>query len=468
MMSSHLFDSTIVALATPPGTGAVAVVRLSGPSAWAIAAKLFAPTSGEAFSPWQAQHGVLHTDNTSDDGNDALLDEVLALSFKAPKSFTGEDVVEFHLHGSPYIAQRVLAACVAAGATMAGKGEFSQRAFINGRLDLSQAESILELLNASGDKVLDAATNNLRHQTLATHINGLCETLIHIQSQIVASVDFPDEVDEPDRHSLLKELENLDTRLQALEASAQASQVIRGGIRVALLGRPNAGKSSLFNRLLASERAIVTDIAGTTRDTVEEPLMIEGIPVTLVDTAGLRHDTVDAVESIGIDRSWQAAKGAYAALYLVDSSQGLSDDDNAALATLAKDYPQLPVQIVSTHADIADTTIPNSMAVSSVTGQGIADVVAVLSQWVQQAMATGAQQETLQQQLCLSQRQHQCVIIARVALAQTVEALANPLSPLDLATVPLTDVLRQLDAMVGRDTTEDVLTAVFSQFCVGK
>ncbi|MFN8614656.1 MAG: tRNA uridine-5-carboxymethylaminomethyl(34) synthesis GTPase MnmE [Vampirovibrionales bacterium] len=310
--NTSLFETTIAALATPTGAGALGIVRLSGPKAWTIAQALFTPTSspqkqGAEPKPWTprlAQLGVLQ----SSDG--LWIDQVLLLPFKGPHSATGEDVVEFHCHGSPAVLSAVLKACLHEGALAAQPGEFTQRAFVHGRLDLTQAESVLDLIHTHSPRLMDAATHNLHQRTLQQTIQGLCEPLIALQSQLTACVDFPDEVDEPPRYDLLSQAQLLEHQVQALLSSSRHNAPIRQGLTVVLVGAPNAGKSSLFNALLTQDRAIVTPLAGTTRDTLHETLWINGIAVTLVDTAGLRNDHADMVEALGIERTREAIEHA--------------------------------------------------------------------------------------------------------------------------------------------------------------
>lgn len=467
----HLFDTTIAAIATPPGTGAVAMVRLSGPNSWAIAKKLFRPAFGE-LQPWQASYGEVVTLDGSN-----RLDEALVLPFKAPKSFTGEDVVEFHCHGGGFLAATVLENCLAAGAIAAQPGEFTRRAFLNGRVDLSQAESILDLLDARGTAMLDVATHNLREATLAQRMEAMTEQLIAIQSTIVASVDFPDEVDEPDRDELNKKVASLHQQLQQWVSSSQHHQWIRQGLQLAIVGRPNAGKSSLFNHLLTAERAIVTPIAGTTRDTLEDTLHINGLPVTVVDTAGLRDNTTDTIEAMGMDRSWQAANNAQGVLFVVNGTEGLTPEDHDTLSRLTENTHHCPIMLVVTHRDqCLDLrcweTLPSGVhrqaIISNTTGEGLGALQTMLAEWVSDYRNQSGFSENNQAQLCLNQRQRQCLETGQSALESVLEGLANPNLPVDLLTVPLTDALRALDSVCGRDTTEDVLTSVFSQFCVGK
>lgn len=478
--SLHQFESTIVARATPMGEGAVAVVRLSGLDSWAIANKLFTPANKQPLKPWHIAYGEITV--TDNDGQRSRLDEALVLPFKTPKSFTGEDVIEFHLHGGEFLTGAVIEACMALGAHPAQAGEFSRRAFLNGRIDLSQAESILDLLNAQGSAMLNAATGNLREEQLAQQINAMSEQLIAIQADIVASVDFPDEVDEPDRKKLISLANSLLEQLSQWITVGQHHQWVRHGLKLALLGRPNAGKSSLFNQLVAAERAIVTPIAGTTRDTVDDHFTLGGVPITLTDTAGLREKTDDTVEAIGMDRSWQAAKQANGILYLVNLCDGLTHDDRQTLRALASQHEHLIV--VGTHQDVSAQTVDvekeikrfsdeidkplQYLSISNLTGTGLSNLINLLENWVSQCRYSKVMDVKAQQQICLNQRQRVCLQNGLTAIELLLSGLKDECLPLDMLTIPITDGLRALDSVLGRDTTEDVLTSVFQQFCVGK
>ncbi|MDH4378869.1 MAG: tRNA uridine-5-carboxymethylaminomethyl(34) synthesis GTPase MnmE [Vampirovibrionales bacterium] len=465
--NTSLFETTIVALATPPGRGAIGVVRLSGPRAWAIAKQLFTPANPQAtLSARQALFGTLHAPNHPVQ----LIDEVLVLPFKSPQSFTGEDVVEFQCHGSPTVLNAVVQACVNCGATPALPGEFTQRSFLHGRLDLTQAESVLDLIDAKGERMMAAATANLHHKTLQTALASVCEGLIHLQAQITASVDFPDEVDEPQRGGLISQAHALSQQVTALVASSQHSHWVRNGLTVVLMGRPNAGKSSLFNALLTQDRAIVTPLAGTTRDTLQETLMVEGIPITLVDTAGLRDENTDVIEQLGIARTWEAVARAQAVWMLVSSAENLTIDDTAAWQRLEEKFPHVARQGLWTQVD-REATKPSPLgwiATSAKTGQGLPELMEWLKAFVAKQVGQTAHGNAQQQQWVLTQRQQTCLAQCQEALIRLEDAFSQPSLPLDFATVPLTDALRSLDSLLGRDTTDDMLSSVFSQFCVGK
>ncbi len=446
-------EDTIAAIATPPGQGGVAIIRVSGPRAWEIALGHFSHRDN-AREAGRIYHGWM------EDTAGQLLDEVLILLFKAPHSYSGEDVAEIHCHGGEALSHKILSLCLAAGARPAQPGEFTLRAFLNGKMDLTQAESVMDLVSANSERLISQASANLKNRSLGRAIEQISGPLIDLQSRIVASIDFPDEVAEPDRAALQAELEAVVNRVQRLKEGARRNRMVRDGLKVAILGMPNSGKSSLFNALLATDRSIVTDIAGTTRDVVSETLEIAGIAVTLIDTAGIR-ETRHSIEMMGIERSWQAAEAAHFIFYVVDATVGLLRYDTQILSRLD---PRTTLIIGNKKDLIADLKPhPGWYYISARTGEGIEAIHTELERMIrnQASEDTGVS-------LSLNQRQVACCEAVAESLHVAWEALANPATPLDIVTIPLTEALGKLDELMGRDTAEEVLSSVFSQFCVGK
>lgn len=445
-------DSTIAAIATARGQGSVAVIRISGKEAWSIAYELFSRKN------IKFQHGRFYHGWIVDNSN--IIDEVILLSFKDPSSYTGEDVIEIHCHGGDVICHKIMGLCVKNGARIAMPGEFTMRAYLNGRMDLTQAESVMDLISSRSNRLIAQASGNLKNRSLGKYIDDMSLGLLNLQAQIVASIDFPDEVDEPDRHTLANKLDECLEGISRLKESAQRNRMVREGLKVALLGMPNSGKSSLFNALLASDRSIVTDQAGTTRDVVTEVLDIDGIAITLIDTAGIR-ETNHSIEMMGIERSWKAATEAQIVIYLIDCSVGVLRYDMQILNKLEASN----TIVIGNKKDLlraGQKTFPNWIYLSVKTREGMDEIYAAL----QEKIRSFSHDDT-GLTISLNQRQIKCCVEVEECLNYAREAIHSTL-PLDVVALPMTEALRKLDELMGRDTTEEVLTNVFQQFCVGK
>ena len=455
-------SDTIAAIATPLGTGGVGVIRLSGMDSWVIAQKI---CPGHDFKPGCIAHRWLME---PDNGDGTVIDEVLVLPFKAPHSFTGEDCIEIQCHGGLSLIQKALSICLTHGAILATAGEFTKRAVLNNKIDLTQAESVLDLIHAEGEALIKAAAYNLKYRHIGTWLEENLQAIACIQAEMTASIDFPDEVEEPNRQVLIEKLELLITMLTHRIMANQKNTIIRQGYKIAIIGKPNAGKSSLFNVLLAKEKAIVTDIAGTTRDILEETMQVNGIPLVLMDTAGLRENSTDKVEQIGIERSHAVAENADAVIWVLDATTLGEIDDEA----LIQNWGHKPGLVVFNKQDLPgfseelEIDIPScwqKISVSTFTGHGIDAITTWLNTLITKQLPSQNKIETL-----LSNQQ---VIVLQVVLENmknTQNTLKNQQLPIDLATGPLTDALLALQGLLGRDTTEEMLDKVFSQFCVGK
>jgi tRNA modification GTPase len=445
-------DTTIAAIATARGQASVAVLRISGRDAWDIARAMFSRKKIK-FEPGRFYHGWI-----TDNGN--IVDEVLLLVFKGPNSYTGEDVVEIHCHGGDVISHKILRLCVKLGARLAMPGEYTMRAYLNGKMDLTQAESVMDLISSRSERLLSQASNNLKNRSLGKYIDEMSQDLLDLQAQVVASIDFPEEVEEPDRQVIAAKLETCLQGISRLREGAQRNRMVREGLKVAILGMPNSGKSSLFNALLARDRSIVTEHAGTTRDVITETFDIDGIPITLIDTAGIR-ETRHSIEMMGIERSWQAASEAQIVLYLIDASVGLLRYDTQILAKLD---PQTTI-VVGNKKDLLTAghkIYSNWVYVSVKTRDGMNDIYAALQQKIR---AFSHEDDGFT--LSLNERQIRCCEEVEERLRNAYEAIHSTL-PLDVVTLPMTEALRKLDELMGRDTTEEVLSNIFERFCVGK
>lgn len=450
------WDDTIVALATPPGVGAIGVLRLSGHQAIDVVNVLFPSKDLHA----QASH-TLHVGALKKEGE--VLDEVVVSLYKSPRSYTGEDVVEISCHGSPYVQQRVLDACIAAGARLAKPGEFTQRAFLNGKLDLTQAEAVADLIAANTKASQKTALHNIRGG-FSSVLSTLREQLIRFSALIELELDFSQEdVEFADRTDLKNLVGEILRQTSSLLHSFQLGNVIRNGVSVAIIGKPNAGKSTLLNALLNEERAIVSDIPGTTRDTIEEVLNIDGILFRLIDTAGIRSHSADAIEKVGIERSLQKRREADLVLYLFDATATALDDLLKAEEELKDEG--IHYLLVGNKADIANTDSlkfgQNILFIAAKTGVGIDTLK-------QRMVAAVLQENTLGENVVVTNARH------FHALQQVAQSLREVLSgldqniPGDLLALDIRRSLHYLGEITGEVTSEDQLDFIFSKFCIGK
>ena len=453
MQEINLETPTIAAVATAvaPGQGGIAVIRLSGPDAQRA---VRAVTSFPGDQRWES-HRVLYGHVTAADGVERL-DEVLVLLMLAPRSFTAEDVVEIHCHGGVMAVQRVLARVLEQpGVRRALPGEFSQRAVLNGRLDLTRAEAIVDLVAARSQRAAQLAMAGV-DGGIQRRIEVLRERLLDQLSELEARVDFEDDLPALDGQALLTVLRSVRDDLLQLVADGERGAAVRQGLRVALVGRPNVGKSSLLNRLSRRERAIVTDLPGTTRDLLESEIVLEGVPITLLDTAGIRS-TNDAVEQLGIARSHDALASADLVVLLFDLTDGWTDEDQVLRERIPADVPHL---LVGNKADLSDAVVPADVTLSAVTGVGEAQLVQALLQRCG-ALADGSLL------LSLNQRQADLARVAAAALDRSEQVAADGL-PWDFWTIDLRQAIHSLGEITGEELTESVLDRIFSRFCIGK
>ena len=455
---------TIAAIATAvaPGQGGIAVIRLSGPDAQPAVRTI---TRIPGRQPWES-HRVLYGHVLAADGQERI-DEVLVLPMLAPRSFTAEDVVEIHCHGGVIAVQRVLARVLAQpGVRRALPGEFSQRAVLNGRLDLTRAEAISDLVAARSQRAAQLAMAGV-DGGIQQRITALRERLLDQLSELEARVDFEEDLPPLDGQALLRELQAVRRDLLNLVADGERSAALRSGLRVALVGRPNVGKSSLLNRLSRRERAIVTDLPGTTRDLLESEIVLEGVPITLLDTAGIRV-TTDAVEQLGIARSHDALASADLVLLLFDLSAGWTPEDEALRQSIPDVVPHL---LVGNKADLRPSSgagvdaavaagVAADVCLSASTGVGEAELIQTLLSRCG-AVTDGSLL------LALNQRQADLAQQAAEALARSEQVAAEGL-PWDFWTIDLRQAIQSLGAITGEELSESVLDRIFSRFCIGK
>lgn len=459
-MSLSASADTIAAVATAvaAGEGSVAIVRISGAAAEAIGRSLFRPAG---VQQWES-HRVLYG-HVQDPLSGELIDEVLLLLMRAPRSFTRETVVELHCHGGLICVQRLLELVLAGGARRALPGEFSQRAFLNGRLDLTRAEAISELITARSRRAAQLAMAGL-DGGLQQRIEALRQQLLEQLAELEARVDFADDLPPLDGAAVTTTLAAVAAELMGLVSDGERGRLLRDGLRVAIVGQPNVGKSSLLNSLSGSDRAIVADLPGTTRDLLDSELVLEGVPVTLLDTAGIRPSS-DPVEQLGIARSRAALASADAVLLLYDLNAGWS----AADAQLRKEVPAgVPLLLVGNKADAlpggwsgSGAQPPAELCISARQGLGLKELSDALLSRCGRDAGSGSLL------LALNQRQRDLAAAAATALERSLEAAAQQL-PWDFWTIDLREALRCLGEITGAEINEAMLDQIFSRFCIGK
>jgi len=495
MFANSINDETIAAVSTAAGVGAIAIVRLSGPRAFAIVQKIFLPRGAEAPdlnapADWQPKSHmatigyIVERPEGERIKAGRFIDEVVLIAYKGPNSYTGEDMVEINCHGSPIVTREILNLALALGARLAFAGEFTKRGFLSGRIDLTQAEAVLDLIHSKTERQSGLALSVLKGQ-LGDEIKSVRSKLMELLTRIVAGIDFPEEVGDLDTSDIEAITDDCVSRLTELAKTARSGRYLREGLKLAIVGRPNAGKSSLLNRMLNFERAIVTDVPGTTRDSIEEPVDINGIPVILIDTAGVR-DTTDAVEMIGIERTSKAIEAADLVVFMLDRLQGVSEEENVIAAKLLQF--ERPYLIVVNKIDLQESSaasldlqalssaqeknpasqlhnstqaVLDPIDISARYGQGIAELKTAIENW---AISGSAVQELGGS---LNQRQGQLCLKALQSLSYLKEAVQSGL-PHDCLGTDLRQAVDALDEISGVAVTEEVITEVFANFCIGK
>ncbi len=445
-----MYQDTIAAISTPIGEGGIGIVRLSGNEARPIAQRLF---------PKPLANRRLVYGHISDPENGEVVDEVLVAYMEAPHTYTREDLVEINCHGGPLPLQRVLELTLRYGARLANPGEFTLRAFLNGRIDLAQAESVLDVVQAKTQASLRLAVQGLEGK-LSEPIKQVRSDLMEILAYLTARIDFPeDEVEEQD---ISGPLEKAQLTLQDLIANADAGMVYRQGVRTAIVGRPNVGKSSLLNRLLRQSRAIVTTTPGTTRDTLEEVVNLKGVPFLLIDTAGI-IDSRDEVETLAVERSKKAIEQADFVLFVLDSSEPLADSDRQLIDLLT----EKTVLVAANKCDLPPQVDINELpwlqvSTSALTGEGLTDLENGMVNTV-----LGGRVITSDASLVTNPRHKEALLRAEEHLGQAQTAIAEAL-PDDFVTIDLTAALNALGEITGEAVTEELLETIFSRFCIGK
>lgn len=452
-------EKTIAGIATSASLTSISVIRISGAQALAVTDPIFRGVNGRELRdirPFSVRYGHILEDDQH------FIDEVLVSYFKGPKSYTGEDVVEISCHGGPLPVRRILEKILAQGVRLAEPGEFTKRAFLNGRIDLSQAEAVMDIISSRTDAALRSANDQSRGK-LSARIGELREALMNVMAQIEVTLDFPD--DELDRASDLKLADALETilqRVEALLATAEKGKLLREGVNVVIAGKPNVGKSSLLNALLDEQRAIVTEIPGTTRDVIEEYINLEGIPLRLTDTAGIR-ETTDIVESIGVERSRQSIAQADLIILVLDLSRPLSPEDHDLLENTGdrtrivllnkEDLPQI--------AEIPDAIREEATVISALNNYGLDE----LKRRIREIAAGDS--AGFDETLVTATRHKEALQKAASALGEAVEAIRSGI-PMDLITIDVNTAWTALGEITGDTLQDDLVDRIFSGFCIGK
>lgn len=445
--------STIAAISTPFGMGGIAVIRISGDEAFCITDRFFTCHKAKRLFELDANTAVF---GKITDKNNNVVDHAVVTVFKGPNSFTGEDTVEISCHGGILITKKILKLAIENGAVLAGRGEFSKRAFINGKIDLVQAEGIIDLINSDSEKGAETAVFQLEGR-LSEKINRLRDTLLNISVNLQAEIDFPDEgISELSVDEIRSMLKDASAQLKLLVDTADYGRIVKNGLPVAVIGKPNVGKSSLLNALSGQEKAIVTDIAGTTRDIVEEYVNIEGIAVKVMDTAGIR-ETEDKVELIGVERSIEAAKNAALILAVFDGSR-VTDEEDEKILEFIKDRKH--IKIIN-KCDLERKCTLEGIEISAKKYDGIE----ILMNEVANAVNEGA--EGYSGEIITNERHIECLVNCRTYLENAVKSL-DEMMPVDLISIDVQMAVEALGEITGMTVSQEIVDNIFKNFCVGK
>ena len=457
--------STIAAISTAPAIGGIGIVRMSGKDCFEVLEKIFKPKNPETIeniAGYRIKYGTIVNPETN-----RVVDEVLVSYFKCPKSYTAENMCEINSHGGIVVLREILELCLKNGAELAKPGEFTERAFLNGRIDLTQAEAIIDIMNAKSTREAQESANQLEGY-LSRKINEIREKIMDIMVNIEANIDYPEydvvEVSNKDAENKLKEIEN---ELIKLSKTFENGKILKEGVKIAIIGSPNAGKSSLLNSMLKEERAIVTDIAGTTRDIIEEQISIEGIPFKVIDTAGIR-DAKDKIEQIGIEKSKKAANEADVILAVFDSSVPLNDEDREIL-NLLKHKKSIIVlnktdlkQIVNNECKEIQDVNTEVINISLKNNEGLEKIYESLVKMF------NLNQINLDNELTITNIRHQELINKAIESTRMALNDLNNSMPIDIISINIKEILEHLGEITGDNVSEDIIKSIFAKFCLGK
>lgn len=455
--------STIASISTAPGIGGIGIIRMSGEESFKIIEKIFESKTKQNIE--EIKGYTIKYGNIVENGE--VIDEVLVSYFKAPKSYTTENMCEINSHGGNVIVRKILELCLKNGAELAEPGEFTKRAFLNGRIDLAQAESVIDVINAKSDKEAKSGIKQLEG-FLSKEIKGIKQEILDVLVNIEVTIDYPEydtpEVQEKEMSEMLLSVKN---KLEKLEKSFDNGKILKEGIKTAIIGKPNAGKSSLLNAILKEERAIVTDIAGTTRDTIEEFVTVNGIPLKLVDTAGIRQAS-DAVEKIGVEKSIKQAEEADLIIAIFDSSKELTDEDIEILKLIENRQSIILLNKSDLDSVITDqdeklkNVSKNILKISALNKSGIEELYDKISEMF------NLNEINFDNDILITNIRHKNIISKALENVKKANEALNLNMPIDIITIYIKDILEDLGEITGEVVTEDVINEIFSKFCLGK
>lgn len=455
---------TIVAISTAMGNGGIGIIRMSGKESFKILEKIFKPKNNELddIKGYSMKFGYIIDSET-----DEVIDEVLVSFFKSPKSYTTENMCEINSHGGMIVQKLILEQCLKNGANLAEPGEFTKRAFLNGRIDLSQAESVIDLINSKTEKEAKASITQLEGR-LSKKIEEIRRDLLDIMSDIEATIDYPEyDIEEVTSNRAIKELDSILEKLKALEKSFETGKILKEGIKTIIIGKPNAGKSSLLNLVLDEERAIVSDIAGTTRDTIEEYINLKGIPLKLIDTAGIR-DTSDKIEEIGVNKSIDLISKADLIISIFDNSKELEKEDYKILeliknknSIIVLNKTDLGKHALDDKEEILNLQIP-IIKMSAKLGDGIQELYDAINN-----MFNMGDIESDNSMVITNARHKNQIKKAEYNIKQSIDTIMQNL-PIDIIGIYIKEALSDLGTITGQNVSEDIINEIFSKFCLGK
>jgi len=455
--------STIASISTAPGIGGIGIIRMSGEETFKIIEKIFEPKTHQNIE--EIKGYTIKYGNIVENGE--VVDEVLVSYFKAPKSYTTENVCEINSHGGNIIVRKILELCLKNGAELAEPGEFTKRAFLNGRIDLAQAESVIDVINAKSDKEAKSGIKQLEG-FLSKEIKVIKQEILDVLVNVEVTIDYP-EYDTPEvqENEMRTMIESVRRKLESLEKSFDNGKILKEGIKTAIIGKPNAGKSSLLNAILKEERAIVTDIAGTTRDTIEEFVTVNGIPLKLVDTAGIREAS-DAVEKIGVEKSIKQAEEADLIIAIFDSSKELTEEDLEILKLIENRKSIILLNkndlnaVISEKDERLKNVSKNILKISALNKTGIEELYEKISEMF------NLNEINFDNDILITNIRHKNIISKALENVKKANEALNLSMPIDIITIYIKDILEDLGEITGEVVTEDVINEIFSKFCLGK